>query len=148
MKKALIGLALATTISTASAVDVGVGYSRDLNNDANGYGITVGQTWNKFSLTAGADRFDTVGGNHDQVSLVAGYQVLKVMGVALEAQFGAVYIQADGAKDGLTSVVGLGATLPLTKTLAVVGDVRRTVGLDTMKVHNGTTAGLGLRYSF
>lgn len=148
MKKALIGLAILASVGTASAVDVGVGYSRDITNDVNGVGITVGQTWNKFSLTVGADRFDAVGGNHDQVSLVGGYQVLKVMGVAVEAQFGAVYIQADGAKDGLTSVVGLGATLPLTKTLAVVGDVRRTIGMDSMKVHDGTTAGLGLRYSF
>lgn len=148
MKKTFIGLALATAVGTASAVDVGVNYSRDVTNDVNGVGISVGQTWNKFSLTVGAERFDTVGGNQDQVSLIGGYQVFKVMGVAVDAQVGAVYIQADGAKDGLTNVIGLGAALPLTKSLAVVGDVRRTIGIDTMKVHNGTTAGVGLRYSF
>lgn len=148
MKKALIGLAIGASVGTASAVDVGLGYSRNVTNDINGYGITAGQTWNKFSLTAGAAKFDAVGGYHDQISLVAGYQVLKMSGVTVQAQFGAIFVQSESAKDGLTSVIGLGASLPLTKTLAVVGEVQRTVGIDDMKVHNGTTAGLGLRYSF
>jgi hypothetical protein len=148
MKKTLIGLSLLASVASASAVEVGVGYARDISNDVNGVGISVGQSLNKFSLTASAERFDVVSGNQDQVSLVAGYQVLKVMGVAVEAQFGATYITSDVAKDGLTSVVGLGTSVPLTKSISVTNDIRRNIGTGDMKVHDGTTVGVGVKYTF
>jgi len=148
MKKLLATALTTLSIGTASAVEVGVGYARDISNDVNGVGISVGESWNKFSLTASAERFDVVGGNQDQVSLVAGYQVLKVMGVAVEAQFGASYITSDVAKDGLTSVVGLGTSVPLTKSISITNDIRRNIGTGDMKVHNGTTVGVGVKYSF
>ena len=148
MKK-LFAIALTTlSIGTASAVEVGVGYARDISNDVNGVGISLGESWGKFSLAAAAERFDVVGGNQDQVSLVAGYQVLKVMGVAVEAQFGATYITSNVAKDGLTSVVGLGTSVPLTKSISVTNEIRRNIGTGNMKVHDGTTVGVGLRYNF
>ena len=148
MKKTLIGLALASSVVTASAVEVGVGYGRDITNDVNGVGISVGESWKKFSLTVSAERFDVVGGNQDQVSLIAGYQLLKVAGVAVEGQFGTTYITSDVAKDGLTTVVGVGASMPLFRGISVGADVRRNIGMDSMKVHDGTTVGVGLKYSF
>jgi len=148
MKKTLIGLALLSTIGSASALDFGVGYSRDISNDVNGVGISVGESWKNFSLTASAERFDVAGGNHDQVSLIGGYQLIKVAGVAIEGQFGASYITSDVAKDGLIGVVGLGASMPLYRNISVTSNVRRNIGSGDMKVHDGTTAGLGLKYSF
>lgn len=148
MKKSLIGIALLTSVATASALEVGVGYGRDITNDVNGVGISVGESWNKVSLTASAERFDVVGGNQDQISLVAGYQLLKVAGISVEGQFGATYITSDVAKDGLTTVVGLGASMPVFRGVSIGADVRRNVGIDSMKVHDGTTVGVGLRYSF
>lgn len=148
MKKTLIALSTVLAMSSASALDIGAGYTRNVSNDVNGYGINVGQTWKQLSLTAGATRFDVAGGSHDEVSLIAGYRLLKVMGISVEGQLGATYVTSDVAKDGLVSVLGLGVSMPVTKTVAVTANVRRNIGIDSMKVHDGTTAGLGLRYSF
>ena len=148
MKKMFTMALLTLSLGTASAVELGAGYSRDITNDVNGYGISLGQSWNKFSLTASAEQFDVRGGTQDQLSVVAGYQVFKVMGVAVEAQAGAIYITSDAAKDGLTSVVGLGTSVPLTKHISLTSDVRRTIGTGDMKAHDSTTVGVGLRYHF
>ena len=148
MKKTLIGLSMLVAAGTASALDVGVSYNRNVSDDLNGYRLEVRQQWNKVSLSAGAERLDLARGNQDQVSLIAGYQLFKVMNVAVEAQAGAAYISADRAKDGLTSVVGLGASVPLIKNVALTTDVRRTIGQGDMKVHDATTAGVGIRYRF
>ena len=148
MKKTLIALSTVLAMSSASALDLGVGYTRNVSNDVNGYGLSLGQSWNRFSLTASANRFDITGGDHDEVSLIAGYQLVKAMNLSVEGQLGATYVTSDRAKDGLVSVVGVGASMPLTKTVAITTNLRRNIGIDTMKVHNGTTAGLGVRYSF
>jgi|688.fasta_scaffold136517_2 hypothetical protein len=148
MKKSLIGLALLASVTTASALDFGVGYNRNITNDVDGYGLSASQSWGNVSLTAAVDRFEVGNKVSDHVTVVAGYTVAKVWGIAIEGQVGATYIQSDTAKDGLTSVVGVGASMPLTKSLALVADARRTIGFDDMKVHNGTGLGLGIRYSF
>jgi hypothetical protein len=148
MKKPLITLALLSALNTASAVDFGVGYSRDVTNDLNGVSVSVTDSWQKFSLSASAERYDVAVGEQNQLSLVAGYQLLQVAGLTVEGQFGASYITSDTAKDGLTSVVGLGASMPLYKNISVAADLRRNVGGGSMKVHNGTSVGVGLKYNF
>jgi hypothetical protein len=148
MKKTLISLAILTAVSTASALDFGAGYSRNTTTDVNGYGLSATQSWGPVSLTAAVDRFDAVGGVHDYISVLAGYTVAKIWGVSVDGQFGASYVHAESAVDGLTSVFGLGASLPLTKSMSLTGDVRRTLGGGSMKVHDGTTVGVGLKYSF
>lgn len=148
MKKTIMGLALMSAVATASAVDFGVGYSRDTTNDVNGVGLSVTQSWKQFSLTAGVERFDVSVGEQSQFSLIAGYQFAKLAGVALEGQFGAAYIVSDSAKDGLTSVVGLGASMPIYQNISITADARRNIGTGSMKVHDGTTVGVGLKYSF
>ena len=143
-----MSLALMSTVATAQAVDFGVGYGRDVTNDINGVGISVTESWKKVSLTAAVERFDVAVGEQSQISLIAGYQLLKLAGVAVEGQFGATYITSDSAKDGLTSVVGLGASMPIYKNISITADARRNIGTGSMKVHDGTTVGMGLKYSF
>jgi hypothetical protein len=148
MKKTLITLACLSSMASASALEFGVGYGRNVSNSLNGAAISVSENWQKFNLTASAERFDVVGGNHDQVSLVAGYRVLEIMGGSVSAQFGATYITSDVAKDGLTSVVGLGTSVPLTKSISVTNDIRRNIGTGDMKVHDGTIVSVGVKYAF
>jgi hypothetical protein len=145
MKKAFISLAILATVSSASALEFGTGYTRDITNDQNGYGIQVSENWNKWSLTAQADRFDGV---QDQFSVIAGYEVAKVWRVSLDAQAGVSYIYAENTKDGLTSVVGLSATMPVIKNVSVTTDLRRQIGMDAMKQYDGTSLGVGIKYKF
>jgi hypothetical protein len=148
MKKSLIGLALLTSVTAASALDFGVGYSRNITDDVDGFGLSASQSWGNVSLTAAVDRFEVGSKVSDHVTVLAGYTVAKVWGVTIEGQAGVAYIQSDTLNDGLTSVIGIGASMPLTKSLSLVADARRTVGIEDMKVHNGTGLGLGIRYSF
>ena len=145
MKKQLLTLALMFAATSASALEFGTGYTRDTTNDQNGYGIQVSQNWNKWSLTAQADRFDGV---QDQLSVMAGYEVAKVWRVSIDAQAGVSYIYAENTKDGLTSVVGLSATMPIIKNVAFTTDLRRQIGMDAMKQYDGTSIGVGIKYKF
>jgi len=145
MKKAFISLTIFTAVSSANALDFGTSYSRDITNDTNGYGIQVSESWNRWSLTAQADRFES---NQDQVSVLAGYQIAKIWKLIIDAQAGAAYIQADNSKDGLTSVVGLSASVPIIKNISVTGDIRRQIGMDAMKQYDGTSLGVGIKYKF
>jgi hypothetical protein len=145
MKKAFISLTIFTAVSSANALDFGTSYSRDITNDTNGYGIQVSESWNRWSLTAQADRFES---NQDQVSVLAGYQIAKIWKLIIDAQAGAAYIQADNSKDGLTSVVGLSASVPIIKNISVTGDIRRQIGQASMKQYDGTSLGVGIKYKF
>ncbi len=145
MKKAFISLTIFTAVSSANALDFGTSYGRDITNDTNGYGIQVSESWNRWSLTAQADRFES---NQDQVSVLAGYQIAKIWKLIIDAQAGAAYIQADNSKDGLTSVVGLSASVPIIKNISVTGDIRRQIGQASMKQYDGTSLGVGIKYKF
>ena len=145
MKKTFISLTIFTAVSSANALDFGTSYSRDITNDTNGYGIQVSESWNRWSLTAQADRFES---NQDQVSVLAGYQIAKIWKLIIDAQAGAAYIQADNSKDGLTSVIGLSASVPIIKNISVTGDIRRQIGQASMKQYDGTSLGVGIKYKF
>jgi len=59
MKKIAIATLLALAAVSASAVEVGVNGSYDFGgaNDRPGAGITIGQKYDKFGITAGFDRY-------------------------------------------------------------------------------------------
>jgi hypothetical protein len=148
MKKSLISLAILATVSAANAVEFGVGYTRDITNEINGYGVSVTQSWKKWSLGAQADRFEVVGGNQDQFTVVAGHEIAKVHKLVIDAHAGATYIQSEVGKDGLVPVAGLSVSYPIIKNMSIAADVRRAIRIEDLKQYEGTSLGVGIKYKF
>lgn len=149
MKKIVIASAIALAATAASALELGVTASRDYaGNDRNAAGVTLGQKFGKVGVTAGVER-TTVGTNdQNRVSLVAGYDVAKVGPVSLAAKTGVVYLANQTGEDGYAAVVGLGGSLPLTKTVAATVDVTRQYGQKRVESFDGNRVTVGLKHSF
>ena len=150
MKKIAIATVLALAAVSASAVEIGVNGSYDFGgpNDRPGAGITVGQKYDKFGITAGFDRY-TKGTDQNKWSLVGSYDVATVAGATVAVKAGAVYIDNAGkTADGYAAVVGAGVSYPLTKTVALTADYRYQAGQSRVNSFDGSTVAFGAKYSF
>lgn len=148
MKKTLIAAAFAMVASTASALDVTVGANRDLDAKRNGAGISVGKSVGGFGVSAGVDRFNYVRGDVDLYSITVGRELVKVMGVSIAAQTGLAYNRSQIGANGWAIQPGLSFTVPVTKQIAVVTDVRRQFGESKVKYMNGNALSVGLKVLF
>ena len=150
MKNILIASMLALAAFSASAVEVGVNGSYDMggSNDRPGAGITLGQKFNKFGVTAGFDRY-TKNTDQNKWSLVGSYDVATVANTTLAVKAGAVYLDNTGrVADGYAALVGAGASYPLSKTVALTADYRYQAGQSRVNQFNGSTVAFGAKYSF
>ena len=147
MKKLVLVAALMAAFS-AQAVEVGVNASTDTaNTDRTGYGLTVGQKFGDMGVTAGFDRYSK-GMNLDKYSLVGSYDVTKIGTTTLAVKAGGAYLDQKNGKDGYAALVGVGASLPVTKQLAATVDYRYQSGQSRVKSLDGSTVSAGLKYSF
>ena len=150
MKKLAIASLLALAAVSASAVEVGVNGSYDFggSNDRPGAGVTLGQKYGKFGVTAGFDRY-TKGTDQDKYSLVGSYDVATIATATVAVKAGAAYISNTGnVADGYAALVGAGVSYPLTKTVALTADYRYQAGQSKVNQFNGSTVALGAKYSF
>jgi len=150
MKKLVIASVLAVAAFSASAVEVGVNGSYDFGgaNDRPGAGITIGQKYNKFGITAGFDRY-TKGTDQNKWNLMGSYDVATIAGTTVAVKAGAMYIDNTGkVADGYAALVGAGASYPLSKTVALTADYRYQAGQSRVNQFNGSTVAFGAKYSF
>jgi hypothetical protein len=149
MKKFVFASMLALAATTASAVEVGVTASREFGPGArDAAGVTVGQSFDKLSITAGFDRFTRGGDDQNRFSLVAGYDVFKLGPATVSAKAGGAYLDNQYAESGYAGLVGAGVKLPLTKEVSLGVDVARQYGQERVKAFNGNVVTAGLKYSF
>ena len=147
MKKLVLVAALMAAFS-AQAVEVGVNASTDTaNTDRTGYGLTVGQKFGDMGVTAGFDRYSK-GMDLDKYSLVGSYDVTKIGTATVAVTAGGAYLDQKNGKDGYAALVGVGASLPVTKQLAATVDYRYQAGQSRVKSLDGSTVSAGLKYSF
>ena len=148
MKKIAIASLLALAAFSASAVEVGVNGSYDFDSSRPGAGVTVGEKFGKFGVTAGFDRY-TKGTDQDKFSLVGSYDVATIAKTTVAVKAGAAYLSNTGnVADGYAALVGVGASYPLTKTVALTADYRYQAGQSKVNQFNGSTVALGAKYSF
>jgi opacity protein-like surface antigen len=153
MKKIAIASLLAFMAATAGAVEVGVVGGSDIltgNHTRNTYGLTVGQHFGDFSVTAEAlreDKYDT-----DKFSLVAGYDVTKLGTATLTAKAGVTYLDQAAIvdhNDRYVGLVGAGLTVPVTKQVGLTVDYRYQFKTDDAnQKYSGNTVLVGAKYSF
>lgn len=149
MKKFAIATAIALAATAASALEVGVTTGRDYaGTDRNATGVTVGQNVGRFNVTAGFDRATLGANDQDRYSLVAGVNVAKLGPVAVAVRGGAAYLNNQTGADGYAALVGVGASMPVAKNVALTLDATRQYGQDRVRSSDGNRVTAGLRYSF
>lgn len=134
--------------SMASAVELGINASRDMaNTDRTGYGVTVGQKFDKVGITAGFDRY-TTGTDLDKYSVVGSYDVAKFGGVTVAAKAGGAYLNQKTGNDGYAWLVGAGVEYPVTKQVSLTADYRYQIGQSRVSSLDGSTISAGMKFSF
>jgi opacity protein-like surface antigen len=147
MKKVILVTALLAAFS-AHAVEVGVNASTDsANTDRTGYGVTIGQKFDKVGVTAGFDRYSK-GTDLDKYTVMGSYDVTKIGSATLSAKAGVAYLDQKNANDGYAALVGAGVSIPVTTKIAATVDYRYQAGQSRVKSLDGSTVSAGLKYSF
>jgi predicted porin len=150
MKNILIASILALSAFSASAVELGVNGSYDFGapTERAGAGITIGEKFGKFGVTAGFDRY-TKTTDQDKYSLVGSYDVATIATTTVAVKAGAAYLSnTSGVSDGYAALVGAGVSYPLTKTVALTADYRYQAGQSRVNQFDGSTVAFGAKYSF
>jgi hypothetical protein len=149
MKKFAIATAIALAATAASALEVGVTTARDYAGDnRNAAGFTVGQKFGAVSMTAGFDRATLGTNDQDRYSVVAGVDVAKLGPVTVGVRAGGAYLNNQTGADGYAAVVGVGASVPVTKQVSLTVDVTRQYGQDRVQSFDGDRVTAGLKYRF
>ena len=153
MKKIAIATLLALAAVSASAVEVGVVGGTDFldNNHTHGtYGLTVGQHFNAFSVTAEGLREEK--GDTNKFSLVGGYDVTKLGSATVTAKAGATYLDQSAitAKHNrYVGLVGAGLSVPVASKVDLTVDYRYQFKTnDANDAYSGNTVLVGAKYSF
>ena len=149
MKKFAIATLIALAATAASALEVGVTAARDYAGDnRNSAGVTVGEKFGAVSVTAGFDRATSGTNDQDRYSLVAGVDVAKMGPVSVAVKAGAAYLNNQTGQDGYAALVGVGATLPVSKKVALTLDATRQCGQDRVSSFDGNRVTAGIKYTF
>lgn len=141
------------SIGVSQAIEVGVVAGGVSGSDAGGIaGVTVGEKFGKFGADAGFARGWQNNNTSDRWSLVGGYDIAKVAGITITPKVGYVYLDnsSTNASNNTPStsayLVGVGASLPVTKQVAVTADYAYQSSANRNNIGNVLTA--GLKYSF
>ena len=151
MKKIALATLLALAAISASAVEVGVVGGMDIlegHHNRDTYGLTVGQHFNAFSVTAEALREQK--GDTNKFNLVGGYDITKIGTATLTAKAGVAYIDNStiNHSNRYAGLVGAGLTVPVTSKVGLTVDYRYQAGEHNYKSFDGSTVLVGAKYSF
>jgi opacity protein-like surface antigen len=151
MKKLAIASVLAVAALSANAVEVGVTAQRDYSQtpDRNGFGITVGQKFDKISVTGGFERYTQNTNDTNRWSLVGGYDVAKFGDVTITPKIGVAYLDPTTTQNGWQGSVGVGASYAVTKTVSLTADYRYQSAFQS-RVNNfdGNVISAGVKVGF
>ena len=149
MKKFAIATAIALAATAASALEVGVTTARDYNGDnRNAAGFTVGEKFGAVNVTAGFDRATRGTNDQDRYSVVAGVDVAKLGPVTVGVRAGGAYLNNQTGENGYAALVGVGASMPVTKQVSLTLDATRQYGQDRVQSFDGNRVTAGLKYKF
>ena len=183
MKKFGIATLTALAALTASATEVGITAGTNYHQSApygfgNGcgfvagpstctrgenrdeYGVTLGEKFGKYNLTAGFAR--STGGSpvtkvtdgkfadvtQTRLSLVGGYDLATLGPVTFTAKVGAAYLDNTHEKDGFATTLGAGVSVPLTQKVGFGIDYARQYGQQAVSQYNGNRLSASLKYTF
>jgi opacity protein-like surface antigen len=150
MKKMLVA-ALAVVALSASAVEVGVTSSEGLQGGHSfGQGLTVGEKFGAYGLTAGWTRFTRpdVGADQTRTSLVLDRQFATLGQVGVTGRVGVAHLDNQNAQDGNALTVGVGASYPLTKKVSLSVALDKQYGHNRVDQFDGNIVTAGIKVGF
>jgi hypothetical protein len=150
MKKLLVA-ALAVVALSAGAVEVGVTSSEGLQGGHTfGQGLTIGETFAGFGVTAGWTRFDRpeVGNAQSRTSIVVDKQVASVGPVGLTGRVGVAHLDNTQALDGNAATVGVGASYALTNKVSLTVALDKQFGQGRVNQFDGNIVTAGVKVGF
>ena len=150
MKKLAIATLVALAATTASALEMGVTVARDYSGaeNRNGGGVFVGDRAGRGAIQFGFEQFTKGGNNQDRLTVVGSYDLTTVGPVTLAAKGGVAHLNNQTSPDGFAALVGVGASVPLNKSLSLGVDVVRQYGQDRVSQFDGYVVSAGLRVKF
>jgi outer membrane autotransporter protein len=153
MKKIILATALVLAATAASAFELGVTLTRgDTTGDDRDYaGITLGQSFDKFNVTAGVERStDGAQGNQNRWSLVGGYDIAKIGLVTITPKIGYAYLdnQTSGVDNGSAGTIGVGLSVPVAKKITLGLDYAYQKGENRVSQFDGNRVTASVRYPF
>ena len=151
MKKIALAGLLALTVGAASAAEIGVQGLRDYSQtpDRNGFGVTLGQKFDKVGVTAGFERFTKNNNDLDRYTLTAGYDIAKFGDFTVTPKVGVAYLNPQTTSSGWAGTVGVGVSYAINKTVALTADYRYQSAIQSrVDNFNGNNASVGVKVSF
>jgi len=148
MKKLLVIAALAVCAVSASAADIGLRYSHSGSLGTPAVGVTLGQKFGSFGVEGAFDRATAGAVNVNRYSLVGSYDVVKLGSVTVAAKAGVAYLDPSLGRTGYAGLVGVGASLPLSKSVNLVADYSYQRGQNSVRALDGNIVSVGVKYSF
>lgn len=144
MKKLVIASVIALATTAASAVELGVTTTHDVDTNRNSVGVTVGNKYGPVGVTAGFDRTTAGSADQNRYSLVGSYDVVKLGAATVDVRAGVAYVDNQKGKDGFAELVGVGVTVPVTANVSAVADVTRQY----ISQGDNNRVTVGLKYKF
>lgn len=150
MKKLLLTTLFLASLS-AGAVEVGISGNADMYTTRglrtrDGVQLTVGEHFDKFSVTAGLYRENK--SSLDKYSLVGGYDVTKFGTATVTAKAGVVYNRPDVGTTGYGGVVGAGVNVPITNKIAMTADYAYMANQKKVNNLDSNNVSVGIKYAF
>jgi len=146
LKKLATTVALMTAAATASAWEVGVvGGGVTGSNNGGLAGVTVGQKFDNFGVTAGYAQAWLSRGDQNRWTLVGSYDVVKTDNFVVAGKAGYAYLNEPGLS-GSAGLVGVGVEVPVSKQLSLTADYAYQFASDSLNNTNVLTG--GVKYKF
>lgn len=148
MKKFALAALVAVSLS-ASALEVGV-TGTDLSTEGNRYGVgvTVGEQIAGLGITAGVSRFNREANDQTRWSLVADKRLIAVGPVVISGRVGGAWLNNKTGDDGFAGILGVGASMPLTKKMTAGVSLDRQWGQSGVTNSNGNVITAGVKVGF
>lgn len=149
MKKIAIASVIALATTAASAWEIGVTGTRDFaGSDRNFAGITVSNTYDKLTATAGFERSTGFVDAQNRWTVAAGYNIANVGPVSISPKLGLAYLNNNVAADGYALTTGIEASVPLNEKISATTEFSRQFGQKRVEQFNGNRFTVGLKYKF
>lgn len=146
MKKVILAFVASLFVGQAYAVDFGIAVM-DSNHSKALPGFTVSEKWGKVGAQFGLD-VNRVGADWNRYSVTGSYDLFKLGRANFNARAGVAYIDNQYGRDGYSSVVGVGVSVPVTKTVSWTADWAHQRAQASISQHTGNEVRTGLKFSF
>lgn len=149
MKKIAIASLIALAATASSALEVGITTARAYTgtNNSNG-GITISEKYGNVGVEVSFERYVREVGDQNRLGITGSYGLFTAGPAVVEGKLGAAYLENQREANGYALTVGVGAKLPITKTVAATLDLRHQVGQSRVQMFDGNAVIAGVKVSF